>query len=117
MYPPEEFLKRLGESYGFVWYYDGAVLQINATSELRTELLDLGNVRADEVSSKLGEMGLLDPRFRLSVTADAGIVSVFGPPPYVTRVKEMVAVLARVRTQQPGEISDDRRVRVYRGGM
>jgi type II secretory pathway component GspD/PulD (secretin) len=113
---PEEFLTRLMESYGLVNYYDGAVLQINAATELRTELLDIGNVRADEVSSKLKEMGLVDPRFRLSVTADARVISVSGPPPYVARVKEMLAVLARATAQRPGEIGDDSRVRVFRGG-
>jgi type II secretory pathway component GspD/PulD (secretin) len=112
----EGFLKRLCETYGLVWYYDGAVLYINAASELRTELINLGAMRADDVSSRLKDVGLVDPRFSLNVTADAGVMTVSGPPPYVQRVRDMLAALTKAREQRPVDPGDDSRVRVFRGG-
>src|SRR5215471_7622238 len=35
-----EFLNQLCESYGLVWYFDGAALHINAKSEIKTELIN-----------------------------------------------------------------------------
>src|SRR5215467_12656878 len=40
----KEFLDSLCESYGLVWYFDGAVLHVNAKAELKTELISIGRL-------------------------------------------------------------------------
>lgn len=116
----EEFLARLCESYGLVWYFDGAVLYVGAKAEVKTELVDIGRWPPDELKAlpaKLEALGIADQRFPIRTTADAGVVSVSGPPPYVSRVREMLARLDKLATA-PAQVSgpgDDPRVRVFRG--
>lgn len=110
----QEFLDRLCERFGLVWYYDGAVLSVSLQTELRTELIDIGKVPPKAMSDRLAKLDVLDPRFPVTVTADPAMVSVSGPPPYVSRLRETVTMLARSlgRPVEP----EDNRVRVYRGG-
>ena len=53
----KEFLDTLCESYGLVWYFDGAVLHVNAKAELKTELISIGRLPPSEVTVKLGGAG------------------------------------------------------------
>jgi hypothetical protein len=59
----EEFFKRLTAGHGLVWYFDGSVLHINAATELRTEVTDLGRILPTDVVSKPTKLGIADPRY------------------------------------------------------
>jgi type III secretion protein C len=113
--PAREFLDRLCESYGLVWYFDGAVLHISAKTEIRTELVSIGRLSPAEVGEKLNALGIADARFAVRSEQD-GVISVSGPPPFVSLVRQTVTALApppRVREDNHG---DEIRVRVFRGG-
>src|SRR5215471_2351418 len=88
--PAREFLDRLCESYGLVWYFDGAVLHVNAKTEIRTELVNIGRLSLDEVSEKLEALGIADTRFAMRSTQDSSVISVSGPPPFVSLVRQTV---------------------------
>jgi type II secretory pathway component GspD/PulD (secretin) len=113
-----EFLDSICESYGLVWYFDGAVLHVSTKVEIRTELVNIGRLSPGEVGEKLGALGIADTRFQVRSTEDAGVISVSGPPSFVTMVRQTVAVL--VRRLAPPVVEDthgdDVRVRVFRGG-
>jgi type III secretion protein C len=113
-----EFLDRLCESYGLVWYFDGAVLHVNTNAEIRTELVNIGRLSPAEVGEKLSALGVADARFQVRSTEDAGIVSVSGPPPFVSMVRQTLAVLVRRSPPPVTEEThgDEIRVRVFRGG-
>jgi type III secretion protein C len=102
-----QFLERLCESYGLVWYFDGSLLYINATAELRTEVIDLGPLKASDVAEKLTRLGIADWRFPIRVSPGAGVASVSGPPPYLALLRQTLGVLAKQ--------GEDTRVRVFRG--
>lgn len=102
----EDFLKRLVASYGLVWYFDGSVLHVNAASELRTEVIDLGRILPSDVVYKLTKLGIADPRYPIRITPGASVVSISGPPPYIVLVRQTLAAMAR--QQEPA-------VRVFRG--
>ena len=114
----KEFLNRLCESYGLVWYFDGAVLHISGVSEIRTEPVDIGPGNFGNVSEKLQALGIADPRFTIRSTADSRILSVSGPPPYIALIRQTVTAMQKsvaprsVREVQDG---DDVKVRVFRG--
>jgi type III secretion protein C len=97
----EDFLNKLCESYGLVWYFDGAVLHINAKTEVRTELIDIGRLSSKDVAERLNSLGIADARFPIRTTPDAGVVSVSGPPPYRTLVRQTLAVMARAGSLRP----------------
>src|SRR5215813_11499319 len=92
--PAREFLDKLCESYGLVWYFDGAVLHVSAKAEMKTELIGIGRLSPGEVNAKLNALGIADPRFPLRSTQDIGVVSVSGPPPFVSLVRQTLAASA-----------------------
>jgi type II secretory pathway component GspD/PulD (secretin) len=106
----EDFFKRLTSSHGLVWYFDGSVLHVNAASELRTEVIDLGRVPPTDVVAKLSKLGIADPRYPIRTTPGSGIISVSGPPPYIVLVRQTLIAMARNVPQ-----GEDPRVRVFRG--
>jgi type II secretory pathway component GspD/PulD (secretin) len=114
----KEFLDSLCESYGLVWYFDGAVLHVNAKAELKTELISIGRLPPSEVTVKLSKLGIADPRFPVRSTPDAGIVSVSGPPPFISLVRQTLSAMARAAAPpaaREDNHGDEVRVRVFRG--
>ena len=113
-----EFLQRLCTSHGLVWYFDGAMLHINVEGEIRTELINLVSVKSDSLVDRLDALGVADPRFAIRTTANTGVVSVSGPPPFLARVRQTIAALEKSMAPLPvREVTDgdERRVRVFRG--
>ena len=106
----EEFFKRLSASHGLVWYFDGSVLHVNSSSELRTEVIDLGRScrRMWWPSSPSSASPIRATRIR--TTPGSGLISVSGPPPYIVLVRQTLIAMARQIPQ-----GEDTRVRVFRG--
>jgi type II secretory pathway component GspD/PulD (secretin) len=117
-----EFLDKLCDNYGLVWYFDGAVLHVSVNAEMKTELINLARLTADELQSlpvKLEELGIADRRFPIRMAADTGLISISGPPAYVALVRDTLTRFDQLtmRTQGHGDgQGDDPRVRVFRGG-
>jgi type III secretion protein C len=114
-----EFLDGLCESYGLVWYFDGTALHVSAKTEVRTELVSIGRLSPAEAVEKLKALGVSDARFPVRTTEDTGIVSVSGPPPFLSKARQTLTALASrvpppVREDSGG---DEIRVRVFRGGF
>src|SRR5499433_1883998 len=77
--PAREFLDKLCESYGLVWYFDGAVLHVSARAEVKTELINISRLPPGQVSEKLSALGIADPRYPVRTTPEVGVISVSGP--------------------------------------
>ena len=86
------------------------MLHVNAASELRTEVIDLGRILPTDVVSKLSKLGIADPRYPIRTTPGSGVISVSGPPPYIVLVRQTLIAMARNIPQ-----GEDTRVRVFRG--
>jgi type III secretion protein C len=110
-----EFVDSLCESYGLVWYFDGAVLHVNAKAETRTELVKIGRLSPEEAGEKLSALGIADARFQLRSTEDAGVISVSGPPPFVSLVRQTLAAVRRPPPVQEDSHGDEITVKVFRG--
>lgn len=85
--PPERFLDTLSASYGLVWYYDGAVLQVSLASgqtriAIRPNFLSAGALR-----DALVRAGLTDAHFPLQVDDAVHTVIAHGPATYVERIR------------------------------
>jgi type III secretion protein C len=114
---PREFLDGLCESQGLVWYFDGAVLHVNAKTEVRTELVSSGRLSPREAAEKLNALSVSDARFPVRATEELGVISISGPPPFLSLAKQTLSALVRrlppVREESGG---DEVTVRVFRGG-
>ena len=77
------------------------MLHINAATELRTEVIDLGRILADGVVSKLTKLGIADPRYAIRTMPGSGIISISGPPPYIVLVRQTLLAMARQQAAPP----------------
>src|SRR5262245_34490432 len=110
----QDFLRRLCDSQGLVPYFDGYVLHINTVAEIRTEVLPLGGrMTVDEAMERLRKLGLEDARYPLRSSSD-GLVSVSGPPPYLSLLRQTLGV-GPPRPVMEKTIVDAARVKVFRG--
>src|ERR1700744_1995578 len=109
-----EFLNLLCERNGLVWYFDGAILHIGAEAEVKTELVNIGQLSANELLAKLDTLGIADPRFLVRATQDSGIVSVSGPPVFVSLVQQTLAAMTKTVAQPPREGDKNPGIRVFR---
>jgi type II secretory pathway component GspD/PulD (secretin) len=114
----KDFLNRLCESYGLVWYFDGGILHFSAENEVRTEAVDLGPVNPAGISQKLRDLEILDSRFPIRSTGDSRNLAISGPPPYLARIRQTVETMQKVsrpRNVREVQDGDDVKVRVFRG--
>jgi type III secretion protein C len=113
-----EFLKTLCDGHGLVSYFDGAVLHISVASEIQTAFIDLGHLRPQELTDKLDKLGYSDVRYPIKATANADVIAVSGPPPYLALIQQTAAAMMRSAPRPAHEdgFKDEPRVRVFRGG-
>lgn len=83
---PQKFLDDLAATYGFVWYYDGAVLRIWGANESKSATLSLGTASTKSLRDALARMRLDDPRFPVRYDEAAHVAVVSGPPGYVDTI-------------------------------
>jgi type III secretion protein C len=113
------FLQNLCESYGLVWYFDGATLFVATDDEVKTELVKLNDVKSAAVLRRMVDLGLSSSRFTVRGTEDGNMLSVSGPPAYRSQIKELVMKLQGDYHERPAreiKLDDDPKVRVFKGG-
>jgi type III secretion protein C len=84
--PPRRLLDTLSSSFGFVWYYDGQVLDITSSSSLQSTLVKLDSAGTAMLRQTLDQMRIADDRFPIVYDAAQGTAIVGGPPRYVQLV-------------------------------
>jgi type III secretion protein C len=102
--PPQRFLDTLASSFGFVWYYDGQVLDIVLPEEMRSSLVKLDHASAGELRDTLASMHVADPRFRITYDDAQGAAIVNGPPNYVQLVSDIAARLDANTSHRAGTV-------------
>jgi type III secretion protein C len=92
---PLKVLNSLCATYGLSWYYDGAFLYIDPSSEAKSEVLSIGNAtgNAGWLVQSLTQLKIYDPRYPLLVSGREGTVRVTGPKRYVEMVRQVARLL------------------------
>lgn len=88
--PAAEIFRDLEAAYGFVWYFDGAALYVSASDDLRSEIIPVAPMRAEQVAAMLERLGLAEPRFPVRVSGGSAFVT--GPKAYVELVTKALTV-------------------------
>jgi type II secretory pathway component GspD/PulD (secretin) len=119
---PRDFLQRLCESYGLVWYFDGAVLYVSDESEVQTEQIGTGSIDPQTLISELDALGGADPRFPIRAAGERRLIAVSGPPPYRAFVRQTLNAMEHSSGSRPGQNpvqeiinGDSPKVRVFKG--
>jgi type III secretion protein C len=92
---PLKTLNSLCATYGLSWYYDGAYLYIDPSSDARSEVLSIGNQagNAGWLVQSLTQLRIYDPRYPLLVSGRDGTARVTGPKRYVEMVRQVARLL------------------------
>jgi type III secretion protein C len=101
---PRRFLDTLASSFGFVWYFDGQVLDIVTPEEMKSTLVKLDHGTASELRDTLMSMGVTDPRFHITYDDTQGAAIVNGPPNYVQLVTDIAARLDSTTQHRAGTV-------------
>lgn len=86
---PQRFLDTLASSFGFVWYYDGQILEITSASDMKSSLLQLDGANIPALRATLRQMHIEDQRFPIVYDDAQGTAMVNGPPRYVQTVTDL----------------------------
>jgi type III secretion protein C len=91
--PPQKLIEELAATFGFVWYFDGQVLDIEMPSSMRTAVIRLDNATTNDLRTMLKSTGVADVQFPITYDSAAGTAIVNGPPRYVELVSQLAARL------------------------
>lgn len=91
--PPQKLIEELAATFGFVWYFDGQVLDIEMPASMRTAVIKLDNATTTDLRMMLKSTGVADAQFPITYNDAAGTAIVNGPPRYVELVSQLAARL------------------------
>jgi type III secretion protein C len=87
--PAQQVFQSLESAYGFIWYFDGSVLYISASSDSRSEVVPIAPMSPGQAMQTLSRLGLVEARFPIKVSGGSLMVS--GPNRYVELVTKAIA--------------------------
>jgi type III secretion protein C len=107
---PQKVLNSLCATYGLSWYYDGAFLYIDPSSDARSEVLSIGNStgNAGWLVQSLTQLKIYDARYPLLVSGREGTARVTGPKRYVEMVRQVARLL-----DQKSALNDGAEIRLF----
>ncbi|WP_367839512.1 type III secretion system outer membrane ring subunit SctC [Paraburkholderia sp. DGU8] len=87
--PPERVFARLTEAYGLAWYFDGHVIHVSRTRDIRSQTIPFAPMTRADVASLLSNLGLDDSH--LPVRYSDTTAGVSGPSEYVDAIADAIA--------------------------
>ncbi len=100
---PQALLDRLAGTFGFVYYFDGAVLRIYGANEMTSATIGLSEASNAELRASLARLGVSDRRFPLRFDDNARTTIVSGPPRYVELVSDVARLVDAGHTSQQAD--------------
>ena len=92
---PESLMALMSANFGFVWYYDGNVLNIYPASDVRSEVVRLGNTSTERLRQALERLDIPDSRYPINYDARQGTALVSGPSRYVDLVLQTARAIGQ----------------------
>lgn len=92
---PLTILDRLCATYALSWYFDGAVLYVDPSADIKSEVMPITSSQAGQLVDTLRRLKIYDNRYPLLVSAREGTARVSGPRRYVELVRQAVKLVDR----------------------
>ena len=92
---PLNILNTITATNGLSWYYDGAFLYVDPSSDAQSEVMSIAPHTAGVLYDTLARLKLVDRRFPLIVSDVDGSVHVSGPRRYIEMVRQAVRLVDR----------------------
>ncbi|WP_281649006.1 type III secretion system outer membrane ring subunit SctC, partial [Parendozoicomonas sp. Alg238-R29] len=90
---PVEFLDKIAQLSGLIWYFDGNTLYVYNSNEIQKQILNLQFLGAEEFRKTLMDIGIWDSRFYWKARPQEGIIYISGPPRYMELITETALLL------------------------
>ena len=87
---PQALLELLASNFGFVWYFDGALLEVTPASDIRSQIIKLDSTSVSSAQRLLKRLNIVDPRYPVVFDSRSRIAKVSGPSRYVALVAQTI---------------------------
>jgi type III secretion protein C len=94
---PKTMFELIANTYGLVWYFDGKVLYVNPSTDVRSEILKLTSISVPELERSLERLGISDSRYPIVYDAERGTAMVSGPTRFVDLVLQVAKTIDRAQ--------------------
>jgi type III secretion protein C len=107
---PLSILNSLCATYSLSWYYDGAFLYIDPSSDAKSEVMSIGRNtgNASWLTQTLIQLRIYDKRYPLLVSGHEGTARVTGPRRYVEMVRQAAKLM-----DQKNALNDTAEIRLF----
>ena len=85
-----DFLSMLARVYRLMWFYDGAVLHVYSTGEIREEIIPLTAERAADLESAFKELNVIGTHYYWKLIPNRNRVELSGAPRFIELTKEII---------------------------
>lgn len=111
-----DFLSMLAQVHNLMWFYDGAVLHVYSTKEIKEEVISLAGRRVDSLENAFKQLDILGTHYHWRAIPNRNRIEISGPPRFVTLTKEVIG-MSGDRLQQTDvslPVVDDYIVKIFR---
>ena len=111
-----DFLSTLARVYRLMWFYDGSVLHIYSTREVREEIILLAADRMTDIEATFKELNVIGTHYHWKPIPNRNRMELSGPPRFIELVE---SVIGSVEEKPPDIIStlpplDDHIVKIFK---
>ena len=85
-----DFLSMLARVYRLMWFYDGVVLHVYSTGEIREEIIPLSAERAADLESAFEELNVIGTHYYWKIIPNRNRVELSGAPRFIELVQEII---------------------------
>ena len=87
-----DFLSMLARVYRLMWFYDGAVLHVYSTGEIREEIIPMPAERAGDLESAFKEMNVIGTHYHWKIIPKHNRIELSGPPRFIELAEEVMGL-------------------------
>lgn len=87
---PQALLELLASNFGFVWYFDGTLLDVTSAEDIRSQITSLENISVSNARRVLQKLRIADERYPVEFDSRSRTAKVSGPSRYVSLVIEAI---------------------------
>ena len=85
-----DFLSMLARVYRLMWFYDGAVLHVYGTKEIKEEIIALTDTRIADLENAFTELKVIGTHYYWKMIPNRNRVELSGPPRFIELAQEII---------------------------
>ena len=95
-----DFLSMLAQVHHLMWFYDGAVLYVYSTKEIKEEIIPLPRKRVASLENAFKQLDILGTHYQWRAIPNQARIEISGPPRFVALTKEVIGMSSGALPQE-----------------